>query len=412
MIDHLLIGPFHQVVTMCGCPLEGDLSDDYLAIHGAGSGILIEEGHIIQIGPFDQLRKDHPNVHELDQPTVALPGFIDAHTHICWAGNRARDYALRLSGVSYQEIAKRGGGILDTVARVRETPLEELTAITVKHTKELLQSGVTTCEVKSGYGLSFDSELKMLRAIRDANRAQPIELIPTCLAAHTKPPEFETTSAYLDFLLGDLLPQVQEEQLSNRVDIFVEKNAFSVEEARGYLLKAKEMGFTLTLHANQFSRGGCQLAAEVGALSADHLEEIAPDDLTAMKEAGVIPVVLPGATLGLGQPFAPARQMLDAGLPLVIASDWNPGSAPMGNLLTQAALIGAAEKLTMAETLAAITCRAAQALELPDRGTIEPGKRADLALFPCSDYREVLYRQGGLRPHSTVVGGALLKHGV
>lgn len=232
-----------------------------------------------------------------------------------------------------------------------------------------------------------------------------MSLIPTCLAAHTKPPEFSSNEEYLKFLISSLLPYIKEKKLTNRVDIFIEKSAFTPSEAKNYLLKATEMNFRTIVHADQFSTGGSQIASEVNALSADHLEVSEEKEFALLKKSNVIPIVLPGASLGLGIPFAPARKILDYGLPLVLASDWNPGSAPQGNLLVQSSLISIYEKLTFAETFAAITCRAAKALALEDRGILSENKRADIAIFPSDDYREIFYYQGSLTPIITLIGG-------
>ena len=287
---------------------------------------------------------------------------------------------------------------------------ETLMSGVVHRSKNLLKHGVTTCEVKSGYGLSLEHELKMLTAINKAQPFTPLELIPTCLAAHIVPDEFSNATDYLKMVVSDLLPEILQKKLSARVDIFVEEGAFSIEESRDYLLQAKAMGFDITLHADQFSQGGALLASELGAISADHLEVSDTADYQALKQGSVIPVILPGASLGLGLPFAKAREALDLGLPVAIASDWNPGSAPMGNLLLQASLLSVYEKLNMLETLAGITYRAAAALGLEDRGRIKKGLRADLVAFPCSDYREILYRQGQILPHMTVVKGKVIQH--
>jgi imidazolonepropionase len=277
--------------------------------------------------------------------------------------------------------------------------MAELAELTAGRAERLLRQGTTTVEVKSGYGLNADAEWKMLKAIHRANDITRTDLVPTCLAAHIKPMDFAGSSReYLDYLIRELLPKIRTEQLSHRVDIYVDEGAFNAKDAFHYLSKAKEMGFDVVVHADQFKPGGSHLAVEVGALSADHLEASSDEDIAMLAGSNVIPVALPGASLGLGMNFAPARKLLDAGAPLVIASDWNPGSAPMGNLLMQAAVLGAYEKLTMAETLTAITCRAANALRLPDRGALKPGLMADFIAFPCRDYREILYNQGGMMP--------------
>lgn len=401
-----LVGPFTQLLSMDHLPPYGPIKDEELEIFNAYA--IAFQGHeIIEIGPFERLRKQYSRCHFLDFPAVALPGWIDSHTHLCFAGSRAADYALRLKGKSYQEIAAAGGGILDTVARTRAASKEELLQLTIQRAKKQLRFGITTCEVKSGYGLSVEEEVKMLEVIREASRWQPIELIPTCLAAHVCAPEFSSSRAYLDSIVEKLFPLLKQHNLTNRIDIFVEHGAYSIEEARSYLEFAKKAGFSICLHADQFSRGAAALAAELKALSADHLEMSEGQDFALLYRSGTIPIVLPGSSLGLGLPFARAREMLDAGLPVVIASDWNPGSAPMGNLLMEAAILGAYQKLTVAETFAGMTNRAAKALGLHDRGLLKAGMRADCVIYPCADYREILYHQGSMTPKAVIAQGQL-----
>jgi len=363
--------------------------------------ICIAEGRIEKISsqPNDAM------IEEVEGPAVALPGLIDAHTHICFTGTRARDYALRLQGVSYQEIAERGGGILETVRNTRLASEDLLTQAVQNRLDRLLSQGVTTVEVKSGYGLTIEDEYKQLRAIQRASHQHPLSVIPTCLAAHTVPPEYTTPASYLKRITEELLPKILKEGLAHRVDIFIEKNAIPIRQGEDYLQTAKKLGFHLCVHADQFTRGGAGVAARLEADSADHLEQTNEQDCKMLRDAGVSAVVLPGATLGLGMPFPKARLLLDQGLSLAIASDWNPGSAPMGNLLTQAALLGAAEHLSSAETWAALTHRAAHALRLNDRGVLSEGKRADIAVYPCSDYREILYYQGAMQSAMTWIEG-------
>ena len=392
---------------MDNLPEKGKLSDDQMEIIPDG-GILHQDGKIIAVGAFKQLKKQYnpTTIERLEGNYVGLPGMIDAHTHICWAGSRANDYALRLSGKSYLEIAETGGGIWNTVQKTREASINELTELTAQRVKKLVEQGVTTIEVKSGYGLSVEQELKILEAIKLADKNSDADLIPTCLAAHILPKDFDgTETEYLQHIISKLLPEVLKRKLANRVDIFVEKNAFSVQAAKTYLLKAKELGFDIVLHGDQFSVGSALLANETSTLSIDHLEAANEQEIAILAKGNVIPVVLPGASLGLGEPFAPARKMLDAGTSLVIASDWNPGSAPMGNLLVQAAILGAAEKLTMTEVWAALTCRAAKALNKTDRGILKSGNIADMIAFKTDDYKEILYQQGQLKPEKVWKNG-------
>lgn len=396
----LLIGPFRQLLPMKGLPMRGPIEDEDLTVM-ENAGILIQDGQIKAIGSFQDLRKDlsDADIHYLDGEYVGMPGLIDAHTHICYAGSRARDYAMRVAGKSYLDIAREGGGIWSSVQKTRAASLEALKAGIHQRLRRHAREGVTTCEVKSGYGLTVASELNMLRAIQQVNAEQPIDLIATCLAAHIPPKDFDgDNAAYLGHLLSDLLPVVQQEQLSRRVDIFIEEGAFNEEDSTQYLLAAKEMGFSLTVHADQFHPGGSEVAVNVGAISADHLEAVEEAEIKLLSQSPIVSVALPGASLGLGEPYTPARRLLDAGACVAIASDWNPGSAPMGDLLMQAAILGAAEHLSMAETLAGIGFRAGAALELTDRGQLRKGMLADVLAFPTDDYRDICYHQGKLKP--------------
>ncbi|MCV9389381.1 imidazolonepropionase [Reichenbachiella ulvae] len=396
-----LIGPFTQVLTMNQLPIKGSLKDEQLEIISDG-GILVQDGKILSLGSWKELRASHPNaeLEQVEDPAVALPGFIDAHTHICFGGSRAMDYAARNNGKSYLEIQKAGGGIWSTVQHTRAASQEELTALMQQRIQRLNQNGITTVEVKSGYGLSVEEELKMLRSIqsaKDTNRAN-MDIISTCLAAHIKPRDFDGDhAAYLQYILDQLAPVVKEKRLAQRFDIFVEDGAFDPAISKPYLEQLKDMGFELTIHGDQFTTGGSQLAVEVGARSVDHLEASGEKEIELLSKSEVVPVALPGASLGLGCGFTPARKLLDAGCSLAIASDWNPGSAPHGELLTQAALLGAQQKLSAAEVLSGMTFRVANALGLNDRGRLTEGSLADFITFPCEDYREILYHQGSLK---------------
>ena len=402
-----LIGPITQMLTLEKLPLKGALKDEQLEILSQ-AGILVEGKKIRAVGSWHELKKDFPEAErvELDSDYVALPGMIDCHTHICFGGSRAMDFALRNAGKSYLEISQAGGGIWDTVTQTRKLSVEELTQITTKNANRHLAEGVTTIEVKSGYGLSLEEELKMLRAIRKADGSTSADLITTCLAAHMKPRDFEeSNTAYLNMISSQLFPVLFEEKLCKRMDAFVEKSAFSPKEITPYFLKAKEFGFEITVHADQFTTGGSVVAVRLGAQSADHLEASGKAEIQLLSTSKTIAVALPGASLGLGCAFTPARKLLDQGAALAIASDWNPGSAPMGDLITQASILATFEKLSTAEVFAGVTFRAAAALGLSDRGKIAPGFLADFILFPASDFREILYQQGRMKPQMVWKGG-------
>jgi imidazolonepropionase len=409
MSTQKLIGPFKQIVSMRKLPLKGPLSDTQLEIIPEG-GILVERDKILHIGDFQilfrQWKDDEKLVDEIKGPQVLIPGFVDPHTHICWAGSRVSDFALRLEGRSYEEIAKAGGGIWSTVLQTRKASAGQLERNIRSRASALMINGTTTIEVKSGYGLTAESELKILEAIRTANEHVVPDLIPTCLAAHMLPADFQGNAGeYLEEIIRDLLPEVMKKKLSRRADIYIEKGAFSPAQAGNYLKKAKELGFDVTVHADQFSAGGSDVAVRTGALSADHLEASREEDIPGFVRSATIPVALPGASLGLGEPFAPARKLLDAGASLAMGSDWNPGTAPMGDLLVQASVLGVYEKLSIAEILAAITFRSAAALDLHDRGILDTGKVADLSAFPVHDYREIIYNQGRIKPSGVWKGG-------
>ncbi|RYU90329.1 imidazolonepropionase [Mucilaginibacter terrigena] len=394
-----IIGPFTQILPLTGLPLKGTLKDEQLHIIPNG-GVLVEGGLVLAVGDFEKLRKADPSaqIEEISGQQVLLPGFVDCHTHICFAGNRAKDYAMRIAGKTYLEIAKAGGGIWDTVTQTRAADEAALVGSLVQRANRHLAEGVTTIEVKSGYGLSLEEDLKQLRAIKTASAQTKAKLVATCLAAHMVPRDFNgSQEEYLQHVVNDLLPVIKQENLTNRVDIFIEQSAIDSKNALIYLNKAKQMGFDITVHADQFTTGGSAVAVEVGALSADHLEASGEHEIELLADSNIVAVTLPGASMGLGMPYAPARKLLNAGACLAIASDWNPGSAPMGDLLMQAAVMSASEKLSAAEVFAGLTFRAAAALKI-ERGILAPGMLVDMQAYPCADYREILYYQGKLKP--------------
>jgi len=402
-----LFGPFKQIVTLKNLPLKGKLNDEALEIISNG-GILTQNGKILEANDYDLLKQKFPNseIDLIESEQIALPAFVDAHTHICFGGNRANDFAMRNAGKTYLEIAESGGGIWSSVQHTRQASEDDLVNGILERTNILLNQGITTIEIKSGYGLNVDEELKMLRAINKAQGLTKATLVPTCLSAHLKPRDFEGTSEeYLNYIFDEILPKVKEENLASRVDIFIEKSAFQPEESKNFLLKAKKLGFQITVHADQFTAGSSRIAVEVGAKSADHLETTIDEDIEFLANSNTVAIALPGASLGLGEPFAPARKILDKGGILAIATDWNPGSAPMGNLVTQASILATYQKLTTAEVLAAITFRAAYALDLEDRGILAEGKKADFITYETTNFQNILYHQGSLKPKNIYING-------
>ncbi len=409
----ILIGPFTQLLPMSGLSLKGALKDSELTIISK-AGIWIEGGMVKEVGDFDALQQKlegQVQVHLLKGDYVALPGYIDCHTHIAFGGNRANDFAMRNAGSSYLEIAEAGGGIWSTVKHTRACSQAELQALTEQRAAQLLQQGITTIEVKSGYGLQLDEELKTLRAIAAADQHCAADLISTCLAAHMLPKDYDgTAEAYLEEMANTLFPQLISENLSTRVDAFVERSAFSAEQAKPYFEKAKALGLDITVHADQFSTSGSKLAVELGAVSADHLEASTEEEILGLAQSDVVAVALPAASLGIGCAFTPARRLLDAGASLAIATDWNPGSAPMGQLINSASILASMEKLTNAELFAAITFRAAQALNLSDRGCLAPGMLADFVIYHTDNYQNISYLQGSLQPAAVWKNGKEVYH--
>lgn len=326
---------------------------------------------------------------------VVLPGFVDAHAHPVFAGNRVGEYEERARGATYQEIAARGGGIRSTVSRTREASLENLVAAGKRYAEWFLRTGTTTVEAKSGYGLTTEDELKILRAVKRLNQETPLHYVPTFLGAHDVPNEYrERREEYIELIVEEMLPRVAEEQLAQYCDVFCEEKVFTLEESRRILEAARSFGLKLRLHADQLTlSGGAQLAASLKAATADHLEHTDAPGIRALKAAGVQPVLLPGSVYALGSSRYPsAREMIEAGLAVVLATDFNPGSSPTPSMPMILSLASTHMKMTPAESLTAATINAAHSLGLGDEaGSIEEGKSADFVIHDAADYREVAY---------------------
>ncbi|MGH9803177.1 MAG: imidazolonepropionase, partial [Blastocatellia bacterium] len=346
---------------------------------------------------------------------IVLPGFVDAHTHPVFAGNRAGEFEMRASGATYQQIALAGGGIRSTVRKTRAASEDELVAAGKRYAEWFLRCGTTTVEAKSGYGLTTEDELKMLRAIRRLSEETPLNYVPTFLGAHVVPDEFkDNSSAYVDLIVEEMLPRVAEEKLAEFCDVFCEQGAFSVEESRRILTAAKRLGLKLRVHADQLSlSGGSALAAELGAVTADHLEQADQSAISNLKAQSVQPVLLPASVLMIGSHhYANARAMIEAGLAVVIATDFNPGSSPVASMLLVLTLASTQMKMTPAEAISAATINAAYSLGRGNEiGSLEPGKRADFVIHDCDDYRELAYFAGLEHPLSVFVGGKLASAG-
>ena len=372
----------------------GELSD--LAIL-ENAALLIEDGRIADTRTYAEIRARIPaGVTVIDaEGRCVTPGFVDAHTHLVFAGNRADEFEKRIAGATYQQIAAAGGGILRTVRLTRAADEEELLAAARRHRDWMLRGGTTTIEAKSGYGLDRDTELRMLRVIQRLNDEGPARIIPTLLAAHTVPPEFADRRAeYVRFVCEELIPEVAREGLARYCDAFCDDHAFTVDECRLVLGAAKQHGLGLRLHAEQFRPGtGAALAAELGAATADHLETVTDETLHQLKAAGTQPVLLPGSVFALSRTeYPPARRMVEAGLAIVLATDFNPGSSPVASMPFMLSLACLQMRLSPAEALTAATINAAYSLGLgAEMGSLEPGKQADFLIHEFTDYRELAY---------------------
>ncbi len=396
----LLLRNIAQIFTVAGGPVPrvgNSMSELGIIENGA---ILVRGDRITWVGPTKDIPVREPGIRyqTLDGvglDLVALPGFIDSHTHPIFAGTRVEEYDLRIRGKSYEEIAAEGGGISSSVSLLRAATLNQLLEKTERHFRHFLSHGTTTIEAKSGYGLSLEDELKslhVLSALRERNR---LEVVPTFMGAHAVPEEHAGSRAeYIRKITEQMIPQVAQEGLAQFCDVFCERGFFTVEEARAILRAAKDAGLGLRVHAEELSHsGGAKLAAEMGARSADHLEYIDDSDIQALKQAGTVATLLPGTAFNLGlMHYAPARKLIAAGVPVTIATDFNPGTSFTLNMQLMLAFACTQMRMTPAEAITAATVNSAYSLGISDRlGTLEEGKQADIVLMDVSDYRELPY---------------------
>lgn len=364
------------------------------------SSIACIDGKIVAIGSKDDILHTYwdPETEVLDASgKVVTPGLIDPHTHLIFGGSREDEFYLKAQGADYMEIMAKGGGILSSVRATRKASLQELVATGKQRLNWMLKLGVTTVECKSGYGLDLETELKQLEAVRILQKEQQLELVSTFMGAHAWPEEYaEDQEGYLAFLLDKVLPIVKEKNLAEFCDVFTEKGVFSQEQSRLIFQRAKELGFKVRIHADEMtSLGGAELAAELGAVSADHLLMISDQGIEALAKSDVIPTLLPATAFTLRKPYAPARKMLDAGLPLALATDFNPGSCPTANLQLVMSIACMYMAMTAEEVFNAVTINAAHALGRGDRlGSIEVGKQADLVIFATDNFKKIPYLFG------------------
>ena len=379
----------------------------------AGVALALEDGRIRAIDTPEKLQEMFAGAQRIDGAGCwALPGFVDPHTHPVFFKTREGEFSLRVMGKSYEEIAAAGGGIRNSVRVFRQASFDELSELTYQRIRRFLEFGTTTIEAKSGYGLSLEDELKSLRILKKVAELLPITIVPTFLGAHEVPDEYQRDrEKYVDLIINEMIPRVAEEKLAEFCDVFCEKDVFTVAQSERILLAAKDHGLQPKLHADElFYTGGAELAAKVGAISADHLLKISAEGIRSMADAGVVPVLLPGTTFFLGKSgYAPARQMIDAGMPVAIATDFNPGSSMTQNMQLMLTLSALYLKMTSAEVITAATRNAARAIAREDRvGTLETGKDADIVLLDIPGHEYLPYHYGVNHVHKVIRHGRVV----
>ena len=371
--------------------------------------LLVDNGKIADFGKMQDM-PTFEGISEIDASgKFLLPGWIDSHTHLVYAGNREQEFVDRINGLTYEEIAEKGGGIVNSAKKLQETPEAQLYLESARRLEEVIKMGTTAIEIKSGYGLTTEAELKMLRVIKKLRENYKLPVKATFLGAHAIPPEYkEDKEAYLHLIIKDMMPKIAKEGLAEFVDIFCEKGYFSVEDTRRVLEAGQKHGFKPKIHVNQFNAiGGIKVAVECKALSVDHLEVMQPEDIEALKNSETMPVALPSCSLFLGIPYTPAREILDAGLPLALATDYNPGSTPNGNMNLVISLACIKMKLNPEEAINAATINAAYAMNILDtHGSITKGKAANLILTDeIPSYGFLPYSFGANHIHSVYING-------
>jgi imidazolonepropionase len=397
-----------QLVTLAGPkrPRVGAEMGELAIIRDGG--MRIRDGKIELVGLSDEIEKKSRGAEIVDAGGRAvLPGFVDAHTHLVFAGNRLDDFERRARGETYEQIAKAGGGIWSTVEKTRAASEHDLSVEAKKRANWFLRCGTTTIEAKSGYGLTLQDELKILRVMRSLNERSSLEIVPTFLGAHAVPRGMNTDE-YISLIIDQMLPRIAREKLAEFCDVFCERGYFDVEQSRRILTAARKLRLRLRIHADQLSNlGGATLAAELKAATADHLEKTDEQGIAAMKSAGVQPVLLPGSIYALGSSGYPrAREMIEAGLAVVLATDFNPGSSPTASMPMILSLACTQMKMSPPEAVTAVTINAAHSLNRGDKvGSLEPGKLANFSIFDCEDYRELAYWFGIPQAHSVHVRG-------
>ncbi len=373
--------------------------------------ILVENGKIKKIIKNSSLSKTKFD-EEIDlSDKIVLPGFVECHTHTAFAGSRAEEFKLKLQGVGYEEIAKRGGGITNTMRAVRESSFDDLINIIKPRINYFIQQGITTLEIKSGYGLSFYDEIKLLQVIKELNKTSPIEIISTFLGAHTFPPEYKNDNEkYIDLINNELIPYIAKNKLAKFCDAFCESTAFTAEQIERIFKVAKEHGLELKLHSEQFnSIGGLEVALNMDAVSVDHLEVLKEEQIDMFFNSNTTAVLLPGVSFFLDYQYAPARKLIDANAIVALATDYNPGSSHISNIQIIMSLAAIKMNMTIEEVITAVTLNSANALDISDEvGSIEIGKSADFAVFDATDYSDIVYNIGKNLNVMTIKNGKVI----
>lgn len=413
----LIIKNAKQLVTSQGASRKPKIKEELGQIEVITDGALAVVGDsIVAVGTTSEVLQQldiTPETKVIDATgKVVLPGLVDPHTHLVFAGSRENELDLKLKGVPYLDILAQGGGILSTVRATRAAGLEELVQTGLKYADQMLAQGTTTAEAKSGYGLTTEDEIKTLEAIREINQRHPLDLVPTFLGAHAVPLEYKgEPEKFVDLVIEEMLPEVAAKNLAEFCDVFCEQGVFSVEQSRRILKAAKEQGFKLKIHADEIvPLGGAELAAELEAVSADHLLVISDEGIRQMAEKQVMAVLLPGTTFYLREDhYAPARKMIEQGVPVALATDFNPGSCPNNSLQIIMTIACLYLKMTPAEVINAMTINAAHAIgRAKEIGSLEPGKKADIVVFDAPTYQYLPYRFGSNLAEKIIKNGQLV----
>ena len=410
----LLIHNCKEILTLKGkarARRGKEMNELEIVKHGA---IVINTGKIVEVGDEVGISSLYEAKDEIDATDkVVMPGFVDSHTHPVFVNTRENEFEMRILGKNYVEISQQGGGIRSSINSVRQAAEKELYELALKRINRIISCGTTTLEAKSGYGLSTNSELKMLRVIDKLNRNLPIELVATFMGAHEFPEEYKNDhQAYIKLLKNEMIPEVAASGLAEYFDIFTEEHVYSIAESRDLMKMAKETGFKLRMHADEIKPiGGAELAAEMGAISADHLGAASDEGIKAMAENGIIATLLPGTIFSLGMPnYARARDMIDAGVPIALATDYNPGSCNCDSMQFIITLACLQMKMTVAEAIIASTINGAYALERGNRiGSIEKGKQADILIMDMPGYKYLPYHFGSNNVDTVIKNGVVIR---